>query len=53
MCKYYNVITDIEIEAYPDENGDPIPYPVEVPIGMSCSLKEEYNISCEGCEHND
>jgi len=49
-CRYEEIITEIGSEAYPDENGDPVPMPVEIPIGSYCHLKQEYSPDCSKCE---
>ncbi len=49
-CEYEEIITGTGCEAMADENGNPIPIPVEVPIGLYCHKNQEYSPDCSKCE---
>ena len=49
-CKYYELITETRIEAATDCDGNPVPVPVEYPVGEACHKKETYDFSCDDCK---
>ena len=51
-CEYETIFYETETTAVPDENGDPIPETIEVPVGSYCHYKEEYNQDCSQCDLN-